>query len=107
MNQAVATASPLSDLLCPDFLVWYLLAPATQNNIHAGKVETARPNISLADLRNLELPLPPLSEQERVVATLEAYDIEYDRLRSMQEAVAADLDALLPSILDRAFKGEL
>ena len=30
-----------------------------------------------------------------------------DRLKSLQAATAAELDALLPAILDRAFKGEL
>jgi len=32
---------------------------------------------------------------------------EANRLRALQEKTAAELDALLPSILDRAFKGEL
>jgi len=30
-----------------------------------------------------------------------------DRLKELQAATAAELDALLPSILDKAFKGEL
>jgi len=30
-----------------------------------------------------------------------------DRLKALQAETAAELDALLPSILDRAFKGEL
>lgn len=32
---------------------------------------------------------------------------EMDRLKELQAATTAELDALLPSILDRAFKGEL
>jgi len=30
-----------------------------------------------------------------------------DRLKDLQAKTAAELDALLPSILDKAFKGEL
>lgn len=30
-----------------------------------------------------------------------------DRLKELQAQTAAELDALLPSILDKAFKGEL
>jgi len=30
-----------------------------------------------------------------------------DRLKELQAQTAAELDAILPSILDRAFKGEL
>lgn len=32
---------------------------------------------------------------------------EVDALKAVQAETAAELDALLPSILDRAFKGEL
>jgi type I restriction enzyme, S subunit len=45
-------------------------------------------------------PKPPLAEQRRIVA-------ELDALKRLQAETAAELDALLPSILDRAFKGEL
>jgi type I restriction enzyme S subunit len=30
-----------------------------------------------------------------------------DRLKALQAETAAELDALLPSVLDRAFRGEL
>ncbi len=32
---------------------------------------------------------------------------EVDALKRLQAEIAAELDALLPAILDRAFKGEL
>ena len=40
----------------------------------------------------------------RVLDTLQA---EVDALKRLQAETAAELDALLPAILDRAFKGEL
>jgi hypothetical protein len=33
--------------------------------------------------------------------------IEVDALKRLQAETAADLDVLLPAVLDRAFKGEL
>jgi type I restriction enzyme S subunit len=33
--------------------------------------------------------------------------MKLDALKKLQAATAAELDALLPSILDKAFKGEL
>jgi len=42
-----------------------------------------------------------------IVAELEALQAEVDALKRLQAAAAAELNALLPSILDRAFKGEL
>jgi type I restriction enzyme S subunit len=41
------------------------------------------------------------------VAELDALQAEVDSVKRLQAETAADLDALLPSILDRAFKGEL
>jgi type I restriction enzyme S subunit len=49
----------------------------------------------------------PLTLQRRIVAELDALQAEVDALKRLQAETAAELDALLPSILDRAFKGEL
>ena len=46
-------------------------------------------------------------EQRRIVAELDALQAEVDALKRLQAETAAELDALLPAILDRAFKGEL
>ena len=107
VNQAVGVISPYTDRLVPDFLVHYLLSPTAQDTIHGGKVETARPNISLGDVRDLEIPTPPLPEQRRTVSELDALQAEVDALKRLQAETAIELDALLPAILDRAFKGEL
>lgn len=50
---------------------------------------------------------PPLSDQRRIATELDALQTEVDALMRHQEETAVELDALLPSILDRAFKGEL
>lgn len=42
-----------------------------------------------------------------IVAELDALQAEVDALKRLQAETAAELDALLPAILDRAFKGEL
>ena len=49
----------------------------------------------------------PLPEQRRIVAELDALRTEVDALKRLQAETAAELDAMLPAILDRAFKGEL
>jgi type I restriction enzyme S subunit len=106
INQAVAVITP-TEILDSRYLMLYLLGPVAQKTLHAGKVETARPNISLTDLRNLCLPVPPLSDQRRIVAYLDNLQAKIEAVKQHQVATAAALDALLPSILDRAFKGEL
>jgi type I restriction enzyme S subunit len=53
------------------------------------------------------MPLPPLSEQHRIVAELDALHAKVEALKHLQTETAAELDALLPAILDCAFKGDL
>ena len=48
-----------------------------------------------------------LHGQHRVVAYLDDLRAKADMLNRLQAETAAELDALLPSILDKAFKGEL
>jgi type I restriction enzyme, S subunit len=42
-----------------------------------------------------------------MVAYLDGLQAKVDRLKALQAQTRAELDALLPSILDRAFKGDL
>ena len=47
-------------------------------------------------------PGPP----RRIVAELDVLQAEVDALKGLQAETATELDALLPAILDKAFKGE-
>lgn len=58
-------------------------------------------------LLQFEIPVPPLRDQHRIVAYLDELQAKVDALKTLQEKTAAELDALLPSILDKAFRGEL
>ena len=48
-----------------------------------------------------------LDDKGRIVAELDALQAEVDALKCLQAETTAELDALLPAILDRAFRGEL
>jgi len=65
------------------------------------------PHIVLGEIAQFPVPLPPLPEQRRIVEYLNNLQAKVDRLKELQAQTAAELDALLPSILDKAFKGEL
>jgi len=53
------------------------------------------------------IQVPPLQEQRGIVAYLDSLQAKVDALKSRQAEKASQLDALLPSILHEAFKGEL
>lgn len=64
-------------------------------------------NLVLKFIREFPIPVPPLEEQRRIVAYLDELQGKVDRLKALQRETGAELEALLPSILDKAFKGEL
>lgn len=71
------------------------------------KQMTGQANVNSRKLKALPICLPPLPEQRRIVAYLDGLQAKVDSLKALQAKSAAELDALLPSILDKAFKGEL
>jgi type I restriction enzyme, S subunit len=48
-----------------------------------------------------------LNEQRRIVAYLDSVQARLASLRELQSAAGEELSALLPSVLDKAFRGEL
>jgi type I restriction enzyme S subunit len=87
---------------------WHMLGSRTVfEKAWASTTGSAQPTVPLRAIRELPIPVPPLAEQRRIVAELDALQAEVDALKRLQAETTAELDALLPSILDKAFKGEL
>jgi type I restriction enzyme S subunit len=66
-----------------------------------------RPGFNTSLLSMVTIPLPPLAEQRQIVEHLVRYQAKVGALKTVQSRVAAELDALLPAVLDRAFRGDL
>lgn len=64
-------------------------------------------NVSLGRLRAAAIPLPPLQEQAAIVLAIGDLNARVKLLKERQRSIQVELDALLPTVLDRAFKGEL
>lgn len=65
------------------------------------------PNLPGEKLKVLEVPIPPIPEQRRIISYLDDLKVKFAALKHLQAETGAELDASLPSILDRAFKGKL
>jgi len=86
----------------------YINSPAGRTYMFSERKQmTGQANVNATKLKALPIVLPALPEQRRIVAELDALQAEVDVLKRLQAETAAELDALLPSILDKAFKGEL
>ena len=91
--------------------VWYWLqVPPVREFIGRNAKGTSPTMKKISQGIVMAIPFPcslPLPEQHRIVSELDALQTEVDVLKRLQAETAAELDALLPAVLDRAFKGEL
>jgi type I restriction enzyme S subunit len=108
LGQRVMMLRPNAERILPRFFLHQLLSPQIQEDQIAPLSKgSASPHLNIGTLRRFNLVLPPLPEQRRIVSELDALQAEVDALKRLQAETAAELAALLPAILDKAFKGEL
>jgi type I restriction enzyme S subunit len=95
----------LEDQVLPEVLDTYFRSPSVWPEISGSSTGTnvRRRRLNPRDFLNYKMPLPSRATQER----LRRVRAQMDALKNLQAKTAAELDALLPSILDKAFKGEL
>jgi len=99
---------PNQQNVLPEFLNTFLNSPAGQDAVQGqSRTSSGLRTLSVGRIKAIAVPVAPLAEQRRIVAELDALQAEVDALKRLQAETAAELDALLPAILDRAFKGEL
>ncbi|MCX6073463.1 MAG: restriction endonuclease subunit S [Campylobacterales bacterium] len=104
-NQAIALIRPI-EKLNSEFLRRVLsssISNKTTNKQRGGAIK----NVSLGDIKELELPLPPLPIQQKVVNYLDSVSQKMEKVKTIQKEKMANLKALKASILDKAFRGEL
>jgi type I restriction enzyme, S subunit len=94
----------------PRFCIYWLRSPHMRAHVKQSMTGT-NPNIQKINQRIiLDYPFPrriSLTEQRRIVAHLDDLQAKVDALKRLQAETAAELNGMLPSILDKAFKGEL
>ena len=107
VSQHVAICRLPKDEVEPEFALWGLRSPIGQSQLLGQRYGQGKPGLNLSNIRSLSLSFPMLPEQRKIVAELNALEAELNALSRLQAATAAELDALLPAVLSRAFAGEL
>lgn len=87
---------------------WHMLSSRTVfEKAWASSTGSAQPTVPLRAIRELPIPVPPLAEQRRIATELDQAIREVNALKDLQAETCSELDALLPAVLDCAFRGEL
>jgi type I restriction enzyme S subunit len=89
------------------FLLHYLRSHLFIQHVDRQATGTQLPHISATDIETAPFLLPPLNEQRRIVAKLEALQARSRRAREALDAVPPLLEKLRQSILAAAFRGDL
>ena len=63
--------------------------------------------LKLGMIKNLEISLPSVDEQQRIVSTMDSVRAETQRLEAIYQQKLAALEALKKSLLHQAFTGKL
>ena len=104
--QRVARAVFLTDTVLPEYFFAWLRSPHFADSIDPGR-SNGVPHISHKDIEKIAFSVPSVPEQCRIINKSDALLAEMDKLKTLQSETATELNALLPSILDCAFKGDL
>jgi type I restriction enzyme S subunit len=103
--RSVAVLKPLAAM--GKYLSIALRSPGLQEQISEKKTQTAQANIFQGKIKTLVFPLPPLTEQQNIVAEVEHRLSVIDELEATVKANLIRADRLRQSILSDAFSAKL
>jgi restriction endonuclease S subunit len=103
-NQQFNALTPKSAAINSDYL-YFVATTLTQTLLNVSGSTTIN-FVSMSKLREISIPLPPLAEQERIVAKLDAAFAEIDSAIEQVEAKQADAKRLKASLLGISLRGD-
>jgi type I restriction enzyme S subunit len=96
-NQAIALIRPVREKVFPPYLFYALRRPALIYFVNNSTSQSAQPNINLAQIGDLTIPLPPLPEQKAIAHILGTLDDKIELNRRMNATLEGMAQALFKS----------
>ena len=90
-----------------DLLYYYFLSPFGTEQLYSITTGTAVKKFNKTDLKAICLPLPPLSEQQRIVDRIESLFSKLDEAKQKAQEALDSFEIRKTAILHKAFTGEL
>lgn len=107
INQALLKLTPGPEVI-PQFVKYWMESDDFQSALNSGAAGAALQNVaSVRILKDIRVPVPPLTEQHRVVNILGQASLETRRLEAVCRQKLSALDELKQSLLHHAFTGAL
>jgi type I restriction enzyme S subunit len=108
LNQRVARVSLRSNnLVTREYLLHFLYSDFFRKKLESSGRGSAQQNVSTKDIIAIEIPLPPLAEQKRIVKLLDEAFAEIFELNIKVKSKFSAFSELKVSLLEQAFAGEL
>ena len=89
------------------YLMLFLKSEVAQNQMKDSTISTTQPKLALFRIEDILLPLPPLSEQQRIVDYIERLFAKLDEAKQKAQDALDSFETRKAAILHKAFAGEL
>lgn len=104
LSANIILIQPDRQIIDEDFLFYFLSSPIADKILRDKKSTTSYPVFGMGKARDMIIPLPPLSEQKRIVAEIEK---QLAKTKQLKEHILANQQAteqLLKALLHQAFE---
>lgn len=104
LNQRVACLRLREGIILMQYAYYYFQQKKFREDCNSSAKGAAQPNMSTAWLSEYEILIPPLAEQKRIVAKIDAAFEKIDKLKAYAEKNLANAKELFQAALDEAMR---
>jgi type I restriction enzyme S subunit len=107
ITQSSCRLRPDPDLIMGGLLASFLRSPPASSQFEALSLGTAVPRLNLEDVREIEIPIAPLVEQQRIVTKIDSLSAKSKRARDQLDHIPRLVQKYKQAVLMAAFRGGL
>ena len=102
-------AAKITDITGGDqmYLLRFLSSEDAQQQMAESTISTTQPKLALFRIEDISIPIPPLTEQQRIVDRIEYLFAKLDEAKEKAQSVLDSFETRKAAILHKAFTGEL
>mgnify|MGYP003081210146 FL=1 len=107
LGQRTVLIRPMDTLIDSVWLTYAILAPYSRNHLTSKATGSTVSHVNMASIRPFDLPLPPISEQHRIVAEIRRWFALIDQIEQGKADLQTIIKQTKSKILDLAIHGKL